>query len=150
MVKSANAASSVSLIMTTDFRPAEVPQTGEYVALRAAAGLSPKTIRAAEAGLPNTLFGVCVRVDERLIGMGRVIGDGGCNYEVVDIAVDPEYQRQGIGYRIMESLMGYIKANAPPSAYVSLMADDGADNLYRKFGFELTAPHSVGMALRIE
>ena len=136
--------------MTPNLQTAQVPGAEEYVALRAAAGLSPKTLEAAHAGLPNTLFSVCVRVSGRLIGMGRVIGDGGCNYEVVDIAVDPEYQRQGIGYRIMESLMSYIKANAPTSAYVSLMADDGADNLYRKFGFELTAPHSVGMALRIE
>jgi ribosomal protein S18 acetylase RimI-like enzyme len=127
----------------------EVPGPDEYRALRVAAGLSPRSAEAAARGLPGTLFGVSIRAKGKLIGMGRVIGDGGCNYEIVDIAVHPDHQRQGVGYRIMESLMEYLRSNAPPTAYVSLIADDGAPALYRKFGFELTAPASVGMAVRL-
>jgi ribosomal protein S18 acetylase RimI-like enzyme len=82
--------------------------------------------------------------------MGRVIGDGGLNYEIVDMAVHPDYQRQRLGYRIMDALMGYINENAQESAYVCLLADDGAPALYRKFGFEFTAPRTVGMALNIK
>ena len=81
--------------------------------------------------------------------MGRIVGDGGLNYEVVDIAVHPDYQRQGLGSRIMTALMAYLEREAPSSAYVSLIADHGAPALYSKFGFEFTAPASVGMALRI-
>ncbi len=80
--------------------------------------------------------------------MGRVIGDGGCNFELVDVAVHPEYQRRGLGYQIMEVLMNDLRANAPKSAYVCLIADRGAPALYEKFGFELTAPDSVGMAIQ--
>ena len=127
----------------------EVPAADEYVALRREAGLSPRTIAAAELGLPGTLFAVCVRLEGRLVGMGRVIGDGGCNFEVVDVAVQPDHQRRGLGYRIMESLMSYLRREAPRSAYVSLIADRGAPALYRKFGFELTAPASVGMAIQL-
>ena len=104
---------------------------------------------AAERGLPGTLFAVCVREGERLIGMGRVVGDGGLNYDIVDMAVHPEFQRRGIGYQIMELLMRYIHGHAPDSAYVSLLADDGAPALYEKFGFEFTAPRTVGMALNV-
>ena len=118
----------------------QTPAPAEYMALRMAAGLSPKTAEASERGLPNSLFAVCVRDANQLIGMGRVIGDGGCNFEIVDIAVHPDYQRQGLGSRIMES---------PPSAYVCLIADEGAPALYQKFGFEFTAPVSVGMALKL-
>jgi ribosomal protein S18 acetylase RimI-like enzyme len=125
------------------------PAPAEYMALRVAAGLSPKTMEAAERGLPNSLFAVCMRDGDALIGMGRVIGDGGCNFEIVDIAVHPDYQRQGLGSRIMESLMQYLRNNAPPSAYVCLIADEGAPALYQKFGFEFTAPVSVGMALKL-
>ena len=128
---------------------AQTPAPAEYMALRVAAGLSPKTIEAAERGLPNSLFAVCVRDGNELIGMGRVIGDGGCNFEIVDIAVHPDYQRQGLGSRIMESLMQYLRNNAPPSAYVCLIADGGAPALYQKFGFKFTAPVSVGMALKL-
>lgn len=127
---------------------AEIPSATEYMSLRVAAGLSPKSEEAAERGLPNSLFAVCIRADDKLIGMGRIVGDGGCNFEIVDIAVHPKYQRQGLGNRIMESLMAYLSENAPPSAYVSLIADEGAPALYRRFGFEFTAPASVGMALK--
>ncbi len=81
--------------------------------------------------------------------MGRVVGDGGCNFEIVDVAVHPDFQRQGIGTRIMESLMAYLRNNAPESSYVSLIADEGAPALYLRFGFEFTAPTSVGMALQL-
>lgn len=127
----------------------EVPEPGEYVALRLAAGLSERTLEAARLGLPGTIHAVCVRDGRRLIGMGRIIGDGGCNFEIVDIAVHPEYQRRGIGYRIMGALTEWLKENAPKSAYVCLIADGGAPALYEKFGFEPTAPASVGMALRL-
>ena len=125
-----------------------IPKAEEYCELRVAAGLSPRTLAAAEAGLPNTLCGVCVRDGERLVGMGRIIGDSGCNYEVVDIAVHPDYQRRGLGTQIMQGLIKYLEANAPPSAYVSMIADEGAPALYTKFGFEPVAPVSIGMARR--
>ena len=125
------------------------PDADEYRSLRVAAGLSPKTRAAAEKGLPGTLYAVCVRDAERLVGMGRIVGDGGLNYEVVDMAVHPDYQRRGIGYRIMEMLMAWLDEHAPESAYVSLIADHGAPALYEKFGFNFTAPVSVGMALTI-
>ena len=126
----------------------EIPEVDEFIALRLAAGLSAKTTEAAQRGLPASLFSVCVRDNGRLIGMGRVIGDGGCNFEVVDVAVHPEYQRRGLGYQIMEVLMNDLRGNAPKSAYVCLIADHGAPALYEKFGFELTAPDSVGMAIQ--
>lgn len=128
----------------------ETPGVDEYCAMRAVAGLSPKTDTAARQGLPGSLFAVCIRDGDRLIGMGRIIGDGGLNYEIVDMAVHPDYQRQGHGYRIMDALMNYIKENAQETAYVCLLADDGAPALYRKFGFEFTAPKTVGMALNIK
>ena len=127
----------------------EAPGPDEYCALRVAAGLSSRTPIAARLGLEGSLYVVCVRDEETLIGMGRVVGDGGCNYEVVDVAVHPDYQRQGYGFRIMEALMEYLHDHAPESAYVSLIADHGAPALYEKFGFEFTAPTSVAMAKRI-
>jgi ribosomal protein S18 acetylase RimI-like enzyme len=127
----------------------DTPLPDEYIGLRVAAGLSPKTIEAAERGLPNSLFAVCIRSGDALVGMGRIVGDGRCNFEIVDMAVHPDFQRQGLGKRIMESLMTYLRETAPKTAYVSLIADDGAPALYRQFGFEFTAPASVGMAITL-
>lgn len=127
----------------------QTPSSDEYTALRIAAGMSPRTREAADLGLPNSLFAVCVRSGQQLVGMGRIVGDGGCNFEIVDVAVHPDYQRQGLGGRIMESLMTFLRENAPPSAYVCLIADEGAPALYQRFGFEFTAPASVGMAIKL-
>jgi ribosomal protein S18 acetylase RimI-like enzyme len=88
---------------------------------------------------------VTIRENEKLIGMGRIIGDGGCFYQIVDIAVDPTYQGIGLGKQIMMGLTKYLESNLPVGAYVSLIADTPADHLYKKFGFEYTAPKSVGM-----
>lgn len=127
----------------------ETPGPDEYRALRVAAGLSPKSDTAARQGLPGSLYAVCIRDGERLIGMGRVVGDGGLNYDIVDMAVHPDYQRQGHGYRIMDALMKFVDGHAADSSYVSLLADGGAPDLYSKFGFEFTAPRTVGMALNV-
>lgn len=81
--------------------------------------------------------------------MGRVIGDGGCFLQIVDIAVRPDYQGQGLGKVIMNELMDYLKRETPADAYVSLIADQPADKLYLKYGFRYTAPDSLGMYLRI-
>lgn len=127
----------------------EAPAAAEYVGLRQDSGLSARSVEAAERGLPNGLFSVCVRDGDRLVGMGRIIGDGGCNYEIVDVAVHPDYQRQGIGKRIMQALMDWLHEHAPPTAYVCLIADDHAPALYSQFGFESVAPRSIGMQLKL-
>lgn len=123
----------------------QFPGADEYCRLRSVAGMSPKTLEAARKGLPNTLYGVSLRRGGEVIGMGRIIGDGGCFYTVVDIAVAPEYQGRGLGKRIMTALDQWLRANAEPSAYVTLVADGEARHLYAKYGFVETAPASVNM-----
>ncbi|MCD4506664.1 GNAT family N-acetyltransferase [Chromobacterium piscinae] len=139
--------------------PGPIPNGGDYVLietapdvdtyrrLRAESGLSPKTEEAARRGLAGTLFAVQLRHGGETVGMGRVIGDGGGFYQVVDIAVLPAHQGRGLGKRIMAAIRGYIDRELPLSAYVSLIADGDAKHLYAQFGFEPTAPRSEGMAL---
>ena len=94
------------------------------------------------------MFSVVVEHERSAVGMGRLIGDGGCFVQVVDIAVDPRFQGHGLGKAIVSALTDYIANSLPPSAYVSLIADVPANKLYEKFGFKETAPKSLGMARR--
>jgi GNAT superfamily N-acetyltransferase len=121
------------------------PSVDDYRRLRLAAGMTPKSAEAARRGLPNTLYGLSLLRDGEVVGMGRVIGDGGCFFIVADIAVLPELQGRGLGRRIMAALDAWLRANVPASAYVNLVADGDAKYLYAKFGFAETAPHSVNM-----
>lgn len=120
-----------------------------YLSLRKDSGLSPKTREAAEIGLRNSVCEVLVSDPEQQgkhIGMGRIIGDGGCHCQITDISVLPEYQGKGIGKSIMEKLMEFINNELPVSCYISLIADGDASFLYEKFGFKDTLPASKGMA----
>ena len=125
------------------------PSIENYCRLRSGSGLSAKTIEAASRGLINSLFAVQIIHQHTTIGMGRIIGDGGCFYQVVDIAVLPEHQGKGLGKIIMQEIMRFIDNEVPSSAYVSLIADGKAQDLYAQFGFKHTAPRSVGMAIKI-
>jgi len=121
----------------------KVVSVDDFIRLREVAGLTPRPYEAAKRGLPNSLFGVQVIADSQVVGMGRVVGDGALNFEVVDIAVEPNYQGKGIGRLVMASIMGYLDREAPRGAYITLMADVPA--LYEKFGFKLSRPRSEGM-----
>lgn len=79
--------------------------------------------------------------------MGRVIGDGGWYFHIADMATLPHHQRRGFGGLILERLLQRIKSQAPPGAWVTLLADTPGIPLYEKFGFRPTAPGCVGMAL---
>jgi ribosomal protein S18 acetylase RimI-like enzyme len=77
--------------------------------------------------------------------MGRVIGDGGWYFHVVDMAVHPEHQRRGLGDAVLTELLDRIRAAAPAGAFVNLLADPPGRRLYARHGFTPTAPGSVGM-----
>jgi ribosomal protein S18 acetylase RimI-like enzyme len=124
------------------------PAVAEYCALRIATGLSAMSESAAAIGLPASWCAACLRQQDQLIGMGRIVGDGGLFLQVVDIAVLPDYQGRGLGKRIMAALMGRLRERAPVGAVVTLLADGEAYRLYESFGFRLSAPRSQGMLLR--
>lgn len=124
------------------------PGVADYRRLRDATGLSPKSEAAAERGLANTTYGVSLLRDGEVVGMGRIVGDGGCFHFVVDIAVVPALQGRGLGKRIMDALDAWLRANAEPTAHVSLFADGDAKHLYARYGFA-QSDKSVGMFYRV-
>ncbi|MEU5894619.1 MULTISPECIES: GNAT family N-acetyltransferase [Streptomyces] len=125
---------------------AEVPSVETFRRLRTDAGLSDKAPEAVALALPNTWHGVVLHHEGEPIGMGRIIGDGGTAFQLVDICVHPAHQGRGLGRRIMAALTEELERRAPATAYVSLIADGPARHLYEKFGFADTATHdSIGM-----
>lgn len=72
--------------------------------------------------------------------MGRVIGDGGCYFKLVDVAVCPQHQKKGVGTLIMQALMDYIDETAPPKASVILLAHGETSEFFTRYGFKATRP----------
>ncbi|SCY87260.1 Acetyltransferase (GNAT) domain-containing protein [Paenibacillus polysaccharolyticus] len=108
----------------------------DYMNLREIVGWgNPENIEAIERGLKNTLYSICIEVEEQTIGYGRIVGDGGFTFYIQDIIVLPSYQRLGLGNKIMTELMEYITSTYPPGSSVGLMSAKGKEDFYKKFGF---------------
>ena len=117
------------------------PDPEQYNLLRERSGMGgrkdPERVRRAFAG---SSFVCSVWDGERLVGLGRVIDDGGICYSVNDIMVDRQYQRQGIADRIMTEIDGYLDVNADTDCFVTLIARIPADHIYRRHKFEYIDP----------
>ena len=115
--------------MTVEYTVIEkVPSAEAFCHLRVAAGMSPRPLEGARAGLPHSCYGVHILWQETPIAMGRIVGDGVINFDIVDVAVDPAHQGKGLGRLVMEKLVAWLP------------------ELYAKFGFESVRPESEGMA----
>lgn len=128
---------------------AGVPTPAAYLRLREESGLTPRTLEQANRALSGSWASCHVVdiVDGATVGMGRLIGDGGWYFHIVDMAVLPAHQRRGIGDRILTWLLGQVRAQAPPGAFVSLMADPPGRRLYARHGFTERRDLSIGMAM---
>src|SRR5262249_46138460 len=115
-------------------------------------GLTPRRLDQAAAALSGSWSAVHVVHEETgtAVAMGRVLGDGGWYFHVVDIAVLPEHQRRGLGGMVLTALLDSSRRGAPTGAYVNLLADAPGRKLYEEHGFRETAPDSVGMALVLD
>jgi GNAT superfamily N-acetyltransferase len=126
-----------------------VPTVPEYQNLMARVGFTVFPDDIARQSLDASVFAVTLRQGGACLGMGRIVGDGICFVEIVDVVVDPAHQRKGHGRQIMAALMDFVQANLPKDAFVNLSAHVPADRLYAQFGFEETAPEAVGMCYRV-
>jgi GNAT superfamily N-acetyltransferase len=128
------------------------PSVADYLLLRERAGLSPRREDQAEAALGGSWAAVHVlhEADDQTVGMGRLLGDGGWYFHVVDMAVLPEHQRRGLGDVILTVLLERIRREAPAGTYVNLVADPPGRRLYARHGFTPTAPDSISMARMLD
>ncbi|KAI3326193.1 putative GNAT family N-acetyltransferase [Xylariaceae sp. AK1471] len=130
------------------------PSIEDYLHLRTASGLSPKTPEQASAAIKGSWHGAYVAEEAtptKAIAMGRVVGDGGWYFLIADMATLPEHQRKGLGDAILKILLAKIKSHAAEGmAYVALGADPPGRKLYLKNGFKETMPEVVGMSLQME
>jgi GNAT superfamily N-acetyltransferase len=113
----------------------DAPSAEEYVALRRDAGMKPRSVASAEKGLPHSLFWVCLREEGRLIGMGRVVGDGGTVVQVTDMAIHPDYQGKAYGKWILEAIQEYILKEIPADAFACLFVEPAKMPFYEQHGY---------------
>ena len=107
--------------------------------------MGQKNLERSQIALTNSLFTVSIYEEEKLIGFGRVVGDGGITYVVSDIMVDRDYQRLGYAEQIMQAIDRFFDENAHEDSYICLIANHPADLLYHKHRFEYLPEDKCGM-----
>lgn len=123
----------------------EKPKAEDYVSLRIRSGMGNRDLERSRIAISNSLFTVSLYDEEKLIGFGRIIGDGGITYIVSDIMVDENYRRKGFANQIMKELNQYFEENTFEDSYICLIANSPADLLYNKYKFEYLPTNKCGM-----
>jgi ribosomal protein S18 acetylase RimI-like enzyme len=127
----------------------EYPTPEEYVELRKMVGWSIPDRTAIAPSLRNSHCGICARAQGKIVGMARIIGDGGMVYYIQDVIVDPSRQGQGIGKRLMDRVMEYIRRHAVEHTIVGLMAASGKEEFYERYGFTRRPSDKFGAGMTI-
>ena len=95
--------------------------------------------------MDDLIFSICISDHDKVIGIGRVIGDGAIYFYIQDVIVLPEYQGKGIGKLIMKNIEEFIKKNANDNSFVGLMAAYRVKEFYHKYGYFERSNDKPGM-----
>ena len=109
----------------------------EYMEMRKLVGWGLFPLEQAAEGIKNSFILACFRINGKPVALGRAVSDHGYVVYIADVIVAPEYQRNGLGRKIMEYLLEQIKASMKPGyrIMISLLAAKGKEEFYNKFGF---------------
>lgn len=86
-----------------------------------------------ERAYANSLYTLGAYLDDTLVGIIRVVGDGASIVYVQDIIVIPDYQRRGIGTALMNAILEKYR-----DTYQIILATDNSEKtaaFYRSLGF---------------
>lgn len=125
----------------------------EYNQLRKEVGWEEKNPTIIEKALKNSTIVKKAVCNNEAVGMARAIGDG-MSYLLVDVVVSKKYQKNGIGKKLIGSIVEQIKDDIIEGEYstINLISIDGMEAFYEKCGFQ-TVPFDYnghGMRMKIQ
>ncbi len=109
----------------------------EYVDIIETIGWKYPSKRLLEKSLSNSET-VKYVVNNETVGMARLVTDYGYIALVADVIIKPEYQRKGIGKKLINNLLERAKASLEEgeAMMIQLLAADGKKAFYEQFGFK--------------
>lgn len=119
----------------------------EYLKLRQAVKWRKLTKEQAQKALNNSLYILSAYDEEhKLVGMGRIVGDGAVICYVQDLVIHPFEQSSGLGSAILQRLIEFVKSVGfrDTSMMLDLMCAKGREEFYIKNGFMARPTNSLG------
>ncbi len=114
-----------------------VKNVEEYNKLFDEVGWGSYDRKVSKLALENSLYTVSIYDDDKIVGFGRLIGDGVCYFYIHDVMVLPSYQKKGIGTMIIDKLKNKVSEYKKINPYLRLYlgASLGKEEFYKKCGF---------------
>lgn len=121
----------------------------DYLKLRESVGWINFSKEQAQEAIDNSLYTVIAIDNKQTVGMGRLVGDGMYGM-IVDLVVEPNYQKQGIGSKIVDMLMNFVEKKTPIGGRCSiqLIAEKGKEAFYEERGFKRIPHEFCGSGMR--
>lgn len=121
----------------------------DYCNLRESVGWLNVSKVQAERALGHSLYTVTAVENNHTVAMGRLTGDG-LYFVIVDIVVQPDYQKKGIGSEIINRIIEYVDKETPVGgrSSIQLIAEKGKETFYEKFGFKVIPHEYCGSGMR--
>ncbi|MBQ6814698.1 MAG: GNAT family N-acetyltransferase [Lachnospiraceae bacterium] len=117
-----------------------------YLNLRAAVGWKKLSEEQAIKALKNSIYTVTATIDGKVVGMGRMVGDGAVICYIQDLVVHPSYQKLGVGEALMKSLVSFADSLRfeGTELMLCLMCAKGREGFYEKYGFVARPTQNLG------
>jgi len=108
-----------------------------YLGLRNAVNWKVLSESQADKALKNSLITFTAFLDNKAVGMSRVVGDGAVICYVQDLVILPECQKLGVGKQLMERVVSYVEGIREENTEIMLclMCSKGREKFYERFGF---------------
>lgn len=123
----------------------------EYCELRSAVEWPPIVEDQAQSGLHNSDFIIACRDGTRIVGCARIFWDKGYIAYLADVMVKPEYQKQGIGKKLVDECISYIDKQLKDSWRIKIviLSAKGKEQFYERFGFQARPNESDGAGMQV-
>ena len=123
----------------------------EYCELRSAVAWQPIVEEQALSGLNGSDFIIACRDDDHIVGCARIFWDKGYIAYLADVMVKPEYQKQGIGKKLVSECIAYIDKQLKDGWRIKIVivSAKGKEQFYEKFGFELRPNERDGAGMQV-
>ena len=102
-------------------------------------------------GLEGSALIVAAYDQQQIVGMSRLIWDGGYVALIPDILVLPEYGSQEIKEKLITQILDFLRSKLKPGfgIQVDIKAWDYQEGFYEILGFQLSTPERRGTPIHI-
>ena len=102
-------------------------------------------------GLEGSAFITAAYDHQQIVGIARLIWDGGYVALIPDILVLPEYGSRGIKESLITQVLVFLRSKLKPGygIQVDIKAWDYQEGFYENLGFQLSTPERRGIPMHI-